>query len=78
MANGTVSVIYIGAGAYLHGVPARDITADEWAALPEELRKIALDLDLYQPVESKPAPVKVAQASAPAPAPKDNKESEGA
>lgn len=39
---------YIGRyGAYLEGVPARDLTADEWDAVPEALRERALQLKLY-------------------------------
>lgn len=46
MANGIV--VYIGAGAYLAGVPARDMTLDEWEALDPADRATALALDLYQ------------------------------
>ena len=51
MASGEiVEVLYIGFGAFLDGVPARDMTADEWAALPETARGQAVALDLYQVV----------------------------
>lgn len=46
MADGVV--IYIGAGDYLAGVPARDMTIDEWEALDQSDRDAALALDLYQ------------------------------
>ena len=39
---------YIGNGAYLVGVPARDLTVDEWAALDDETRATALALKLYE------------------------------
>lgn len=45
-----VEVLYIGFGAFLPGVPARDLSAAEWAALDEETRELALALDLYQEV----------------------------
>ena len=47
----TMRYLYIGLGAFLPGVPARDLGADEWEALAEEQRALALDLDLYQPIE---------------------------
>lgn len=40
-------VRYIGAGDYLPGVPARDLTADEWAALGADTQALALSLGLY-------------------------------
>lgn len=43
-----MTVVYIGAGAYLPGVPQRDLTEAEWAALDAETRKLALDLKLYR------------------------------
>ena len=45
-------VLYIGFGRFLDGVPARDLTADEWAALPEAARALAVALDLYQVVRA--------------------------
>ena len=38
--------IYKG-GGYFAGVPARDMTAEEWAKLPKEIREAALKADLY-------------------------------
>lgn len=43
-----IAVVYAGAGQYLPGVPAADMTEDEWLALPAETRARALELDLYQ------------------------------
>lgn len=52
MANGTaIAVLYIGVDAYLYGVPARDMTADEWGAIAPELQQTAMALGLYQLVE---------------------------
>lgn len=31
-----VKAVYQGAGAYINGVPARDLTTDDWAALTDE------------------------------------------
>lgn len=39
---------YVGKGSFLIGVPGRDMTADEWDALDEELRDQALALGLYE------------------------------
>lgn len=46
--NEIVEVLYIGFGGFLPGVPARDLTAEEWLGLPDETRELALALDLYQ------------------------------
>jgi hypothetical protein len=35
---------YVGAGAFVHGVPARDLAAEEWNALTPEQREAAKDL----------------------------------
>ena len=42
--------LYIGAGAFLPGVPTADLTEDEWLSLPNEMRELAVALDLYQVV----------------------------
>lgn len=47
----TVAVFYIGFGAFWPGVPARDMTADEWAALTEDTRARVLEMNLYQVVD---------------------------
>lgn len=45
---GRAYAVYIGAGDYLTGVPARDMTREEWEELTAEQRETALRLDLYQ------------------------------
>lgn len=55
------SVRYIGAkdGAsarFLGGVPARDMTGDEWYALDADLREHALRLSLYEGVSAETHP----------------------
>jgi hypothetical protein len=47
--------IYKG-GGYMIGLPARDMTEDEWKSYPQELTKPALKLGLYE--LSKPKPTK--------------------
>lgn len=42
--------LYIGAGAFLPGVPTADLTEEQWAALDDETRELAVALDLYQVV----------------------------
>ena len=39
---------YTGAGDYLEGVPARDLTQDEWDRLPADLKETAVQLGLYE------------------------------
>lgn len=39
---------YVGDGDYAPGVPARDMTVEEWEACPVELREWAADLGLYE------------------------------
>lgn len=46
------TVIYYGAGAFVPGVPARDMSPEEWAALPADLREQAASLYLV-PQEGK-------------------------
>lgn len=41
-------VEYIGAGRFIHGLPARHLTLDEWKQMPEKLRKHVLKLGLYE------------------------------
>lgn len=64
MASGVVA-IYIGAGDYLAGVPARDMTIEEWETLSPEDQATALKLDLYQvaAVVETPAPVAPPQSA---------------
>ena len=46
------SAVYTGAGAFVHGIPARDLTAAEWAALTDAQRAFATASGLYQAVEA--------------------------
>ena len=39
---------YIGNGCYYQGIPARDLTEDEWKAIPRRKRKRLVELGLYQ------------------------------
>ena len=39
---------YIGNGNYYQGIPARDLSADEWKAIPRRKRKVLVDLGLYK------------------------------
>jgi len=43
-------VIYIGQGYFLGGVPARDLTAEEWSKLDKDIQKRAIALGLYEVV----------------------------
>lgn len=50
---------YTGNGAFLQGVPARDLTKQEWDALSADQRGAALSLGLYAaPERPKRKPVK--------------------
>jgi hypothetical protein len=44
--------IYKGEG-YFAGVPARDMSAEEWAELPKEIQKAALKAGLYEKEKEK-------------------------
>jgi len=51
---------YVGAGSSVNGVPARDLTDDEWNAIPKWLRDIALDRGYYKNITvSAPVDVEV-------------------
>lgn len=39
---------YVGDGNYILGVPARDLTAGEWDALPEERRRVCLAAGVFE------------------------------
>lgn len=42
-------VRYLGSGkAYIQGIPARDLSPEEWEQLPEDQRRGALQLGLYE------------------------------
>jgi hypothetical protein len=40
-------VRYCGQGSYMIGLPARDMTLEEWQSYPEALRSAALEIGLY-------------------------------
>lgn len=42
---------YIGGGRWLHGVPARDLDAEEWDALAPALQAVAVERGLYRRAE---------------------------
>ncbi len=44
MANGAT---YNGPPAFIEGIPARDLSMEEWAAIPEGLRDMAIDTGVY-------------------------------
>jgi len=46
---------YIGNGNYYQGVPARDLSDEEWAAVPRRVKKVVLGLGLYKLAKRKPA-----------------------
>lgn len=69
-----MTITYNG-GGYFAGIPARDLTQEEWDALTGEQQKMALDSGLYTPngsAKEKKAIVTAAtdkaKAEAPAPA----------
>ena len=45
-----VKVIYNSAAGFWQGVPARDLTPDEWTAIDAETRKTLVTLGLYTEV----------------------------
>jgi hypothetical protein len=46
-----VSYVYNEKKGYLIGLPARDLSEDEWKELPEELTKSALKLGIYKKLQ---------------------------
>lgn len=42
------AVIYTGGGAYMQGLPTKNMSAEEWERYDPELRQAALKLGLYQ------------------------------
>lgn len=46
---------FIGGDSYLPGVPARDLSDDEWNALPAETQEAADRLKLYAKAKADPA-----------------------
>ncbi len=47
---------YIGAGEFYEGVPARDLSNEEYAALTDEQRRLVNSGKLYERVPEKRAP----------------------
>lgn len=39
---------YTGKGAYIHGVPARDMTAEEWQSFSQAEREHFVNLGLFE------------------------------
>ncbi len=51
------TITYLGtAGEFISGIPMRDLTMDEWNALPEHLRRLAIAAKLYRTGPSAEAP----------------------
>jgi len=48
-----IKAIYVGAGRFILGVPARDLTAQEWDALPPETQELAMREKIYQIIQPK-------------------------
>jgi hypothetical protein len=42
------TVTYVGDGGFITGVPMRDMSQEEWLALPDELLALALASGLYE------------------------------
>ncbi len=42
-----IAARYVGAGDYLPGLPARDLTVEEWAALGADQQTLVVGLGLY-------------------------------
>jgi hypothetical protein len=62
---GDVYAKYVGGGAFVNGVPARDLTKDEWDALDEGARARALELKLHQVGAGAPIAKRLAKQSEP-------------
>ncbi len=48
-----MKIIYNPEAGYWQGVPARDLTQDEWQALPKELQKHLVEIGMYKVEKSK-------------------------
>ena len=57
-------VLYVGNGAFRPGVPARDMTADEWTEVAADERTLCLSLGLYI-INEPPKAVKARAMTAP-------------
>lgn len=52
IASPLMAAHYTGDGStFIVGVPARDMTADEWLAVREDLRALGLAMGLYVPID---------------------------
>jgi len=40
--------VYVGGGKFINGIPARDLTADEWASFSSEERDYFVKLGIYE------------------------------
>ena len=47
----TIVVEYIGDGTFEQGIPARNLTADEWAEVPAETQKRLIASGVYRKVK---------------------------
>lgn len=50
-----MTIKYTGNGNYFAGIPARDLTDEEFAALPESVQQTLLDSGFYVPETPTPA-----------------------
>jgi len=48
MTDEAIYAVYIGKGAYINGVPSKDLTKTEWLALSEEERALALKAKTHE------------------------------
>lgn len=62
-----MTIKYVGNGSYFAGIPARDLSDEEFAALPENHQQALLSSGLYAPETEAPLPTKTKKAAAPAP-----------
>ena len=46
--GGNTFIKYIGNGDYVMGIPARNLTTEEWEAMPETTRQTLLAQKLYE------------------------------
>lgn len=46
----SIKVKYVGEG-FLSGIPARDLSEEEWAALSKEEQKLAISSGLYEVIK---------------------------
>lgn len=53
-ARKVLSVKYSGEGQFIPGVPARDLTVQEWAVLPHAVQAVCLSTGVYEIVAEEP------------------------